>query len=388
MRTIESRRRFLQFLATSPLLTRHARSAVLARPEDALNVTDFEEAARQKVPTAHFGYMATGVDDENTLRANHEAYSRIKLRPRRLVDTSKIDTHTEIFGATWDWPIFICPAGSQRAFHADGELATARAARAKKSLMALSTVSSNSVEDVNREYGSHVWYQLYITNKWEVTERLVKRAEDAGCPVLLWTVDLLAGSNRETAARSRRLDTRDCTTCHGADSPSSLRRRPMFNGIDVTGVNLGNPNMTWDTVGKLKKLTRMKVVLKGIETREDAELCCQNGADGIIVSNHGGRADESGRGTIECLPEVIEAVRGRIPVMIDGGIRRGTDVFKALALGARAVGIGRPYLWGLGAFGQPGVERVLDLLRNEFALAMRQYGTRSLSEIGRNSVIL
>ena len=388
MRTIESRRRFLQFLAASPLLSRPARSAVLARPEDALDVMDFEEAARQKVPTAHFGYMATGVDDEHTLRANHEAYSRIKLRPRRLVDTSKIDTHTEIFGTTWDWPIFICPAGSQRAFHADGELATARAARAKKSLMALSTVSSNSVEDVNREYGSHVWYQLYITNKWEVTERLVKRAEDAGCPVLLWTVDLLAGSNRETAARARRLDTRDCTTCHGSESPSSLRRRPMFNGIDVTGVNLGNPNMTWDTVGKLKKLTRMKVVLKGIETREDAELCCQNGADGIIVSNHGGRADESGRGTIECLPEVIEAVRGRIPVMIDGGIRRGTDVFKALALGARAVGIGRPYLWGLGAFGQPGVERVLDLLRNEFALAMRQYGTRSLSEIGRNSVIL
>jgi 4-hydroxymandelate oxidase len=244
------------------------------------------------------------------------------------------------------------------------------------------------VEDVNREYGSLVWFQRYITSRWDATERLVGRAEAAGCPVLAWTVDLLAGSNRETATRGRRADTRDCASCHGAEAPGALRRRPNFNGIDVTGLNLGNPNVTWDTIGKLKKLTKMKVVIKGIETREDAELCCQNGADGIIVSNHGGRADESGRATIECLPEVIEAVRGRVPVMVDGGIRRGSDAFKALALGARAVGIGRPYLWGLSAFGQPGVERVIDILRNELALTMRQCGTRSLAEIGRNSVIL
>jgi isopentenyl diphosphate isomerase/L-lactate dehydrogenase-like FMN-dependent dehydrogenase len=151
-------------------------------------------------------------------------------------------------------------------------------------------------------------------------------------------------------------------------------------------VGLAAPALTWDAVERLKNLTSMKVVLKGIETREDTELACRHGADGIIVSNHGGRAEESGRATIECLTEVVEAARGRVPVMIDGGIRRGTDVFKALALGAKAVGIGRPYLWGLSAFGQPGIERVIEILRTELNLVMRQCGTRSIEEITRASV--
>jgi len=199
--------------------------------------------------------------------------------------------------------------------------------------------------------------------------------------VLLWTVDLPAGRNTETQSRLRRTDTRDCSTCHGQESPGSLRRRPMFAGLDVTGVVNAAPGLTWDAVDRLKKLTRMKLVIKGIETREDAQLCCDRGADGIIVSNHGGRAEESGRATIECLPEVVEAVRGRIPVMVDGGIRRGTDVFKALALGAKAVGIGRPYIWGLSAFGQEGVERVLDILRGELTLTMRQMGAPAIRDI-------
>jgi isopentenyl diphosphate isomerase/L-lactate dehydrogenase-like FMN-dependent dehydrogenase len=161
----------------------------------------------------------------------------------------------------------------------------------------------------------------------------------------------------------------------------------MFAGLDVNGVSISAPALTWDAVERLKKLTTMKVVLKGIETREDAESACQHGADGLIVSNHGGRAEESGRATIQCLPEVVEAVRDRVPVMIDGGIRRGTDVFKALALGAKAAGIGRPYLWGLAAFGQPGIERVIDILRAELSLVMRQCGTRSVEEITRSSVM-
>jgi len=381
----------MQFLAGSPLLSPAARTAWaaddLAGPQDALDVMDFEEAARKALPPAHFGYMATGVDDDATLKRNHEAYQHIQLRPRRLVDVRQTDMRTELFATAWDTPIFLCPCGSQRAFHSDGELATARAARAKRNLMALSTVSTIAVEDVNREYGAPVWFQLYANSKWEIAEKLVERADAAGCPVLVWTVDLLAGSNRETQTRMRRLDDRQCTTCHGQESTSSLRRRPMFAGLDVTGASNSNPGLTWDAVDRLKKLTRMKLVIKGIETREDAQLCCERGADGIIVSNHGGRAEESGRATIECLPEVVEAVRGRIPVMVDGGIRRGTDVFKALALGAKAVGIGRPYLWGLAAFGQAGVERVIDLLRAELALVMRQCGARSIPEIGRSSVM-
>ncbi|HXK02692.1 MAG TPA: alpha-hydroxy acid oxidase [Verrucomicrobiae bacterium] len=390
---LDDRRRFLKFLAGSPLLApvpaaAWQEAAVLENPKDALNVMDFEAAARKALPPAHYGYMATGVDDDFTLRANHEAYRRIQLRPRRLVDIRESSMRTNLFGTDWESPIFICPCGYHRAFHPQGELATARAARARKSLMLLSTVTTTPVEDVNREYGAAVWYQLYATSSWTVTEKLVKRAEAAGCPVLVWTIDLMAGRNTETQTRLRRLDTRDCTSCHGPGGPggAGLRRYPMFAGLDVTGVGLAAPALTWDTVERLKKLTTMKVVLKGIETREDAELACQHGADGIIVSNHGGRAEESGRATIECLPEVVEAARGRVPVMIDGGIRRGSDAFKALALGAKAVGIGRPYLWGLAAFGQPGIERVIEILRTELSLVMRQCGTRSIQEITRASV--
>jgi len=390
---LQGRRRFLKFLAGSPLLASvpaaaWQEAAVLANPNDALDVMDFEAAARKALPPAHYGYMATGVDDDSTLKANHDAYRRIQLRPRRLVDVRQASMRTNLFGAAWNSPIFICPCGYHKAFHPEGEVATARAARARKSLMLLSTVTTTPVEEVNREYGASVWYQLYATSSWAITEKLAKRAEAAGCPVLVWTIDLMAGRNTETQTRFRRLDTRDCATCHGPGGPGGpgLRRYPMFAGLDVNGVTLTAPALTWDAVERLKKLSGMKVVLKGIETREDAELACQHGADGIIVSNHGGRAEESGRATIECLPEVVEAVRGRVPVMIDGGIRRGTDVFKALALGAASVGIGRPYLWGLSAFGQPGVERVIDILQTELSLVMRQCGVRSIDEITRASV--
>lgn len=179
-----------------------------------------------------------------------------------------------------------------------------------------------------------------------------------------------------------------CATCHGTEQGSFYQRKPMFDGVDPKGLSTANPGLTWEHVLRLKRLSSMKLLIKGIETREDAQLCLENGVDGIVVSNHGGRAEESGRGTIECLPEVVEGVKGRIPVFIDGGFRRGTDVFKALALGARAVFIGRPYVWGLASFGQPGVERVLDILRIELELVMKQCGTRSIAEIGRTSVMM
>jgi 4-hydroxymandelate oxidase len=194
------------------------------------------------------------------------------------------------------------------------------------------------------------------------------------------------GRNAEMQKRFERTDSRKCALCHPAEPAAYFRRKPMFEGIDMTGVTLNNPAMTWESVRRLKALTRIKLVLKGIETREDAQLSVENGVDGIVVSNHGGRAEESARGTIDCLPEVVDAVRSRIPVLVDGGFRRGTDIFKALALGASAVCIGRPYLWGLGAFGQAGVERVLDLLRAELELVMKQCGTRSIAEIGGSAI--
>ena len=410
---MENRRAFLKFLAGSPLLAlcdptgsldaligtgsqkptgwsadEPSTQKLITSPDQALNVFDLEAAARQVVPIAHWGYMATGVDDDVTLRANRTAFSRFQIRPRRLIDVTRIDTSTDVFGVKWKTPIIISPVGSQRAFHREGEIATAKAAASRGHLQILSTVSTTSVEDVTAARGAPVWYQLYPTAKWEVTQALVKRAEAAGSPVLVLTVDLPAGRNTETLERFKRVDTRTCTDCHQPGIKGRLKRKPMFEGIDVTGlIDYYAPNLTWDFVRRLKDSTKMKLVLKGIVTREDAALCVEHGVDGIIVSNHGGRAEESGRSTIESLSEVIEAVGGRIPVLIDGGFRRGTDIFKALALGAKAVGVGRPYIWGLSAFGQPGVEKVLDILRLEFDLIMRQAGVTSIDQIKRAYVV-
>jgi len=388
---VSSRRAFLKFLAGSPLLAgflsfrealRQSAEGIIASPEDAINVFEFEAAARKALPPAHFGYLATGVDSDATLKANRDGFAHYQLRPRRLVDVSRIDMSTELFGTKWETPVVIAPVGSQKAFHPEGEIAVAKAAQAKKTLQVLSTVSTSSVEEVTQARGAPIWYQLYPTNKWEATQKMVKRAEAAGSPVLVFTVDLPVGRNTETQELFRRLDTRQCSNCHWPRPGADYRRKPMFDGLDMTGLAQTSPAHTWEFVRRLKNLTPMKLVLKGIETREDALLCLDHGVDGIIVSNHGGRAEESGRATIDCLPEVIRAVGSRVPVLVDGGFRRGTDVFKALALGARAILIGRPYVWGLAAFGQPGVERVLDILRRELDLVMRQCGTRSLKEIG------
>ena len=382
------RRRFLRFLAASPLFAEAwAQQAwpIITSAKDAVDVMDFEEAARRVLPPAHWGYMASGVDDDFTQKMNREGFKRFQLRPRRLVDGSKPDLKTEIFGVTWETPIFLCPVGGQRMFHPDGEIAVARAARAKKTTQILSTATSTAVEDVAHALGSPLWYQLYMPNRWEGTEKLVRRVEEAGCPVLAWTVDELQGRNMETAERFRRLDTRDCVSCHatarGGRAPAEM---PMFKGIPG-GMNPATA--TWDYVDRLKKLTKMKLLLKGLDTREDARLAREHGVDGIIVSNHGGRSTETGRSTIEALGEVVDAAGSQIPVLVDGGFRHGTDVYKALALGARGVGIGRPYVWGLSAFGQEGVERVLDILHAELGLIMRQCGTPTIAQITRASVM-
>ena len=399
---MSNRRSFLKFLAGSPLLA-GVPSALQAlgqveidKAADALDVFDFEALARKTLSPAHWGYMATGVDGEDTLRANREGFTRYQLRPRRFVDVSRLDMSVELFGTKFNSPIALCPVGSQRAFHPEGEVGAARAALAKGNLQILSTQTSLGVEDVIKARGGPIWYQLYTTDNFEITTRLVRRAEAAGCTAVAITVDLPAGRNTSTMQRFQRADTRACGTCH-ADSTGNLANprvgggvnssKPMFAGINTQGLGLTSPSLTWDFIKRLKGVTKMKVVIKGLETREDAALAVDNGADGIIVSNHGGRATETGRGTIECVAEVAQAVRGRIPILVDGGFRRGTDIYKALALGATAVGIGRPYIWGLSAFGQPGVERVIDILNNELRLAMVGCGARSLKEITAASIV-
>lgn len=381
------RRRFLRFLAASPLLASEwaqQPTLTLNSADDVISVLDLEEAARRALTPAHWGYMISGVDDDVTLKRNREGFARFQLRPRRLIDVSKPDLTIEMFGATWQMPIFLCPVGGQRMFNRDGELAVARAANAKRVVQVLSSATSVPVEDVAKTLNDPPWYQLYMPVSWDGTERLIRRVEGAGCRVLVWTIDLLGGRNLETAERFRRNDTRDCTACHAtARGGRAIEQLPMFTGIQG-GFN--PPAATWAYIERLRKLTRMTLVLKGIETHEDARLAREHGVDGIIVSNHGGRALETGRGTIEAVAEVVEAAGNGIPVMVDGGFRRGTDIFKALALGARAVGIGRPYIWGLSAFGQAGVERVLDVLRAELQLTMRQCGTPAIKQITRAAV--
>lgn len=400
---MRDRRRFLKFLAASPLAALPAAAwqsqqqapgsppytfVPLTSPKDAFSVTDFEEAARRALPAAHFGYMESGVDDDATVRANREGYQRIELRPRRLVDVSHVDTKVELFGTTFDSPVFICPTGAQRMFHPDGELAVARATKAKNTLQILSTVTSNPVEAVIKARGGPIWFQLYPPAKWEDAEHVVKRVEAAGCPAIAITVDLLAGRNTETFLRARRSDPRDCSECHDGPPGASLAGRPMFEGLDMKGFRMNSPATTWDLVDRVKKATKMKVLIKGLETHEDAQLALEHGVDGIIVSNHGGRSAEDGRPTIESLPEVLGAVNGRVPVLVDGGVRRGTDVVKALAMGAKAVGIGRPYLWGLSAYGQPGVERVIDILRGELELTMRHCGRTTIAQIDKTTIAM
>ena len=431
-----NRRKFLKILAASPLIAgseilsagladllraeplnekhfstwledlQQQNDAVISSPDQALDVMDFEPAARKNIPPAHWGFLATGVDDDATVRANRDGYSHVQIRSRRLVDVTNIDMSRTIFGTKWETPIVLSPVSAQKAFHPDGELGVARAAGKKGHLMMLSTVATASIEDAIAARGGPVWQQLYPTNVWEVTRAIIKRAEAAGAPAIVLTVDLHDGSNRETLFRSQRVDKRQCSMCHGGGySPYAqgkpgtsaskggfadfVARKPMFDGLDVSKVTELHPlALTWDLVKRLRDAITGKFLLKGIVTREDAQLALEYGVDGLVVSNHGGRAEDTLRPTIESLPEVVEAVAGKVPVLVDGGVRRGTDIFKALALGATAVGFGRPHSWGLGAFGQAGVEAVLEIYRRELRAIMRQAGTTSLDKITRDYLVL
>jgi isopentenyl diphosphate isomerase/L-lactate dehydrogenase-like FMN-dependent dehydrogenase len=403
-----SRRNFLRFIAQSPLLyglggtlaaatARAQDDAVLSgalafkdiieRADQALNVWDFEAALRTRISAAHYAYMAQGADDLGTIAANRAGFDKVGLRPKRLVDVRNIDMSTEIFGQKLSSPIFLCPVGAQQAFHHEGEVAVARAAKSKNAVQCLSTVTNYSIEDVAAARGGAGWMQLYATSSWPTTERMIKRAEDAGCTALAWTVDLPA-RNLEPIARYNRDDDPLCQACHAGGGRGLVAHKHMFDGVDMSKIQMGIGGLTWSYIEQLKNATSMKVLVKGIVTREDAARCLEHGADGIIVSNHGGRADETLVGAIDSLPEVVAAVGGRVPVFVDSGFRRGTDIFKALALGATAVGIGRPYIWGLGSFGQEGVERVLDILTRELRIVMMQMGATKLGEISPSSLAL
>jgi 4-hydroxymandelate oxidase len=395
-----ARREFLKFLAASPYVAAlggvtafleqsglaqdpRETSEVIASPAQALNVFDFEEAAHRKVQPGHWAYMASGVDDDATLRANRDGFKHVELRSRRLRDATKVDMRVELGGTVYNSPIFTCPTGGEKSFFPEGELAVARSAKAHGTLQILSTATSTAVEDVNKALGRPVWQQLYAPTSWDACEKILRRVEAAGVTVLALTVDNTTGRNSETYLRTRPKDLRQCLNCHESGEGPSTKERPMYDGIDMTGVRTTNPNMDWAYLDRLRKTWKGKLIIKGMDTREDARMCVEHGVDAMLVSNHGGRSTETLRATVEALPEVVAEVGSRMPVFVDGGFRRGTDVFKALALGAKAVGIGRPFLWGLGAFGQAGVDRVIEIMQGELKLVMGNCGTQTVADITR-----
>jgi isopentenyl diphosphate isomerase/L-lactate dehydrogenase-like FMN-dependent dehydrogenase len=369
--------------ATSPAQVFRKDADPITSADQVLNVMEFEALAREALPPAHFAYIATGADDDRTVVRNHDAFSHYEIRVRRFNDVSHLDTTTTVFGAKWTSPLYLSAVSSQRAFHADAEVASARAAKSRSVQMMLSTGTSASLEEVRDARGAPIWQQLYPTNDWKVTTAIVRRAESAGCPAIALTVDLPGARNNETLTRAIRVDNRPCSSCHLDNSHDMWHRPgPMFKGIDVSKVDaLAPAGITPDFLDRLRAVVKGKLIIKGVMEGADAALAVEHGADAVIISNHGGRNEETLRATVDCLPDVVAAVRGRVPVFIDGGIRRGTDIFKALALGATAVGIGRPQVWGLAAFGQPGVEAVIDILNRELATIMRQAGTPSIASI-------
>ncbi len=378
-----ARRELLRFILRSPLLWSGAAFAptARARPElavptavaEALDVFQVERVARQKLSLPIIHYIANGADDGKTLQANLDAFDAWAIRVRRLIDVSRIDLTTMVLGEQLPVPVILAPAGNQQSIHPDGELATARAARAIGSLMIASTVTNHSVGAIAAASGP-LWFQLYASADQRLMEKLIHDAEAAGCRVLVLTVDSNTRGNREGEAWWARVD--------AGQAQGRASVLPLGNFTGYAGPpRVGDAALTWDTIDWIRSRTRMKLVLKGIVTREDTTLAVKRGVDGIIVSNHGGRQEESLRATLACLPEVVEAAAGRMPVLIDGGFRRGTDIFKALALGASAVCVGRPYLWGLGAFGEEGVSRVLVILREELKRIMQFAGTTALAAI-------
>lgn len=417
--SLSDRRQFLNFLASSPALAYagiasglvesmlarpvHAQEMSLAPPDavviksvkEALTVMDFDAAARAKLPLAHYEFITDGSFYDETVKANREGFQKYQIRMRRLTGVNKVDQSVRIFGVNWESPVFLCPVGRMNAYYPDGAAVVARAARAERTLQILSAAEGiHGLEAVNAARGEPVW--VAVSGR-APEPSMVKSIEAAGCPVLVWTVDTVAGANTIGAKSIQRAGVADlkreadsrCSGCHSKmPSPRrTLASDPMDIIGAVGGLPEGNPRPAWDDVKRLKDTTQMKLVLKGIVAGEDAALAVQHGVDAVIVSNHGGHEDASGRGTIECLPEVMAAADGKIPVLIEGGFRGGADAYKALALGATAVGFGRPHIWGLASFGQDGVEAVIEILRREMQVVMAQTNATSIDKISRDSLV-
>ena len=340
-----------------------------------VNVWEYEQLAAERLEAGAHGYYAGGAGDEQTLRWNIEAYRRWLLRPRVLVDVAGCSTETTVLGERLSMPLLVAPVAFQRVAHPDGEVAMARAAAAVGTAMCLSTLATATPAEVAAT-GVTRWFQLYVFADEGVTRELVAQARDGGFTAIVLTVDTPVLGRRE----------RDLRT--GFTLPSDVRVAALGQGgvTPLDAFSWMSQSVSWHDVEQLASESGLPVVVKGVLTHEDAALACAHGAAGVVVSNHGGRQLDGVSATIDALPEVVEACSGRVEVLLDGGIRRGTDVVKALALGARAVLAGRAPLWGLAVDGEAGARHVLELLQDEILLALKLVGCTSPAEVGRDRI--
>jgi 4-hydroxymandelate oxidase len=351
-----------------------------------LNLDEYAVAAREKLDPMIYDYIAGGADDEVTLRNNRTAYERIALKPRVLVDVSHINLTAELLGTTLAMPVLVSIMATHRLFHEDGEQATCRAAHSMGTISIIGTLSNHTIAEVRETTDGPLWFQLYAYKDMGINRAIIEQGVAGGASALVVTVDTPYLGRRERDLRNQFMLPDDLVTGH-------LRHLPLSNAQDPTkgaanifrSYELRSQSITWNDLVTFREMANgLPLILKGILTPEDAKLAVEYGVDAIIVSNHGGRQLDTAIPTIDALPDVVDAVAGRIPVLLDGGIRRGTDVIKALAFGARAVLIGRPALWGLAVNGEAGVKHVLELLRSEIELAMALCGKTSLDDLDRS----
>jgi len=352
-----------------------------------LNLAEIEVAAKERLTTLAYEYYVGGANDEVTVRENRSAFERLALRYHVLVDVSRRSTKTTVLGAPIDLPVLVAPTAFQRLACDDGELAMARASAASGTVMILSTASTCTIEDV-AAVGGRQWFQLYVYADRGLTKALIERAEAAGMGAVVLTVDAPVLGRRERDVRNR-FHLPDGIRLANVPSSGSIPvpTGPGDSGLHnhfASGIDAG---LTWRDIEWLRSITRLPVLIKGIVRGDDAARAVEHGVAGIIVSNHGGRQLDTAVASIRALPEVVEAVAGRVEVLLDGGVRRGTDVIKALALGARAVLLGRPVVWGLAADGENGARRVLELMRAEIDLAMALCGCPTIDDITSDLVV-
>jgi isopentenyl diphosphate isomerase/L-lactate dehydrogenase-like FMN-dependent dehydrogenase len=381
--------RFCQFLAASPLLRADKKYSELTDLLKHVNVFDFAKLAKAKLDPLAWDYLDEGSDDEASLRANRSRFDNLIIRPHFLLnDVASIDTSVTLFGNSLPQPFYLSVTGGKNCFVPNGEHETALAAGSANAMM----ITNGGISDVLASgKGPKVWWQ-YTTatefrNKSQMTE-FAKRLEDEGCSAISVTVDIYVVSHRERSMHNGLVR----SWCQMRGVPRNEKGELLYHPDDVlwTAGDLPQPRRfptpTWESIQQMREVSKIPVVVKGVMTAEDTERAVKHGLSGVIVSNHGGRQLDQAGATIEALPECVAAANGKIPVLVDGGFRRGTDMFKALALGASAVGIGRPYLWGLAAFGQAGVVRIVEILRAELAAVMGMAGTAKISQIDRSFV--